>query len=91
MGRRAQRQHWQAGTGAQNADVPGLGWGAAPGAVALRCPTAPSAAGRSAGKGCPRELGQGWISVALGALPPVLREEQLVATGRELETSKACQ
>lgn len=66
----------------------GLGWGAAPGAVALSCPTVPSAA---AGKACPRELGQGWISVALWLLSPVLREEWLVATGWELEKSQACQ
>lgn len=65
MGRRAQRQHWQARTGAQNPDVPGV-WGGEQPLVPWHCtvPLCRVPPAGSAGKACPRELGQGWISVA---------------------------
>lgn len=43
----------------------GLGWGAAPGAVALRRPTAPSAAGRLGGHSLPEGAGTGLDSCGL--------------------------
>lgn len=55
----------------------GLGWGAAPGAVALRCPTVLGAAGRLGGQSLPEGAGTG---LDYCGLMDFVSSPQLVAT-----------